>query len=174
MKWGPKHVNGCKESPGPKAHPVMCIKSLDLKCLDRNCPAKLHTSKCSRWKAPAGGYRARDSSASGPWGWGQQPPGGGGPGPARMLNPWLQNGPPRSSASTGPPMTQNRAGGSENEHQNSSFQKMTVQQMLEAQQVMFRDMMNKFHQQMQQELHQQQAGYLAPGGGPPRPFFFQT
>jgi hypothetical protein len=50
---------------------------------------------------------------------------------------------------------------------------MTVQQMLEAQQAMFKDMMVKFQQQMQQELHQHHVGYLAQGSHP-TPFFYQT
>jgi hypothetical protein len=52
---------------------------------------------------------------------------------------------------------------------------MTVQQIMGAQQTMFQDMMVKFQQQMRQELHQHQAGYLAPGpGGYNRPFSFAT
>ena len=165
MKWGAKHANGCKVSPCPRAHPVMCIKSLDLKCLDRNCPLKLHTIKCVRWKAPSDGYRPGAGAVPGgvPWGI---------PGASRgegVPNPWNANAVPRGSSA--PHRPQERP----NQNQNSDFYNMTVQQMLGAQQTMFQDMMVKFQQQMRQELHQHQASYLAPGpGGYSRPFSFAT
>ena len=52
MKWGDKHVNGCKIVQCPKLHPELCVRSLALECLDRKCQAKLHTSKCKRSRAP--------------------------------------------------------------------------------------------------------------------------
>ena len=48
MKWGDKHIRGCKEKNCPKLHPELCVRSLALECLDRNCAAKLHTRKCKR------------------------------------------------------------------------------------------------------------------------------
>ena len=48
MKWGSKHVNGCNHLECDKLHPILCPKSLDLKCVDTNCSYKLHTLKCVR------------------------------------------------------------------------------------------------------------------------------
>ena len=41
-------MNGCNQPECDKIHPKLCPKSLDLKCLDTNCPFKLHTVKCVR------------------------------------------------------------------------------------------------------------------------------
>ena len=54
MKWGDKNNKGCKKSPCDKLHPLVCPRSLDLKCLERNCDVKLHTRKCVRSKHGAG------------------------------------------------------------------------------------------------------------------------
>ena len=48
MKWGDKHVNGCKVQNCLKLHPELCVRSLALECYDRGCQAKLHTKKCKR------------------------------------------------------------------------------------------------------------------------------
>ena len=48
MKWGDKHVNGCRVPSCPKLHPELCVRSLALECYDRNCHYKLHTKKCKR------------------------------------------------------------------------------------------------------------------------------
>ena len=48
MKWGDKAANGCKKVPCDKLHPLLCPRSLDLKCLEKSCDVKLHTSKCRR------------------------------------------------------------------------------------------------------------------------------
>ena len=52
MKWGDKSVNGCKNVPCGKLHPLMCPRSLDLKCFEKTCDVKLHTRKCRRAKPP--------------------------------------------------------------------------------------------------------------------------
>ena len=54
MKWGNKGENGCKAQDCEKAHPTLCIRSLDLKCTVQDCPAKLHTLKCKRSNNPSG------------------------------------------------------------------------------------------------------------------------
>ena len=48
LTWGDKHEKGCKEETCEFLHPVLCVKSLDMECLDENCQAKLHTRKCKR------------------------------------------------------------------------------------------------------------------------------
>ena len=48
MKWGDKSVNGCKSVPCDKLHPLLCPRSLDLKCFEKACDVKLHTRKCKR------------------------------------------------------------------------------------------------------------------------------
>ena len=53
MKWGSKGEKGCKSQTCDKIHPKVCIRSLDLKCLDFECPFKLHTFKCVRPNRPA-------------------------------------------------------------------------------------------------------------------------
>ena len=50
MRWGDKVGKGCKDEDCGKHHPTLCPKSLDLKCLDKKCPHKLHTKKCIRIK----------------------------------------------------------------------------------------------------------------------------
>ena len=48
LTWGDKHDKGCKEETCEFLHPVLCVKSLDMECLDEKCQAKLHTRKCKR------------------------------------------------------------------------------------------------------------------------------
>ena len=48
MKWGNKSEKGCSGTTCGKCHPTLCPKSLDLKCLDRQCPWTLHTHRCMR------------------------------------------------------------------------------------------------------------------------------
>ena len=48
MKWGERHEKGCNQSSCDKAHPVLCDRSHDLRCFVKNCPFKLHTQKCIR------------------------------------------------------------------------------------------------------------------------------
>ena len=50
MRWGDKILKGCKDEQCPKLHPPLCPKSLDLKCLDKACPHKLHAQNCVRPK----------------------------------------------------------------------------------------------------------------------------
>ena len=50
MKWGDKVDKGCKKVPCDKLHPLVCPRSLDLKCLEKSCDVKLHTRKCQRSK----------------------------------------------------------------------------------------------------------------------------
>ena len=52
MKWGNKGENGCKVVHCDRVHPTLCIRSLDLKCLVKDCSAKLHTFKCKRLPTP--------------------------------------------------------------------------------------------------------------------------
>ena len=108
-----------------------------------------------RWKPPnvGGGYKDR----------GREPTiGGGGQAgqPVRHAeppHPWVRQG-------------NNLAGQSEYQGvqprnvQGSSFQPLTVQQMLEAQQKMFGDMMMQFQRQMHQSLQQYQVPHLVQKG----------
>ena len=48
LTWGDKDERGCKDGDCQFLHPTLCAKSLDLECLDENCPDKLHTRKCKR------------------------------------------------------------------------------------------------------------------------------
>ena len=48
MRWGSKSERGCSGTTCGKAHPTLCPRSQDLKCLDRLCPWKLHTHRCVR------------------------------------------------------------------------------------------------------------------------------
>ena len=48
MRWGNKSDKGCSGTTCGKSHPKLCPKSLDLRCLDRLCPWKLHTHRCMR------------------------------------------------------------------------------------------------------------------------------
>ena len=48
MKWGNSDEKGCSGNNCDKAHPVLCPRSLQLKCLTKDCPYKYHTSKCVR------------------------------------------------------------------------------------------------------------------------------
>ena len=89
MKWGNKGENGCKVKKCDRAHPVLCVRSLDLKCYVKECPNRLHTLKCKRSNAGAakpgpGQHRAAvgDGDIGQPHrggqqqGAGHQPPGG--------------------------------------------------------------------------------------------------
>ena len=58
MKWGDKSVNGCKNIPCDKLHPLLCPRSLDLKCLEPVCDIKLHTRKCRRARPTQTGGKA--------------------------------------------------------------------------------------------------------------------
>ena len=48
MRWGHKSERGCSGTTCGKCHPTLCPKSHDLRCLDRQCPWKLHTHRCLR------------------------------------------------------------------------------------------------------------------------------
>ena len=48
MRWGNKSDKGCSGITCGKSHPTLCPKSLDLRCLDGQCPWKLHTHRCTR------------------------------------------------------------------------------------------------------------------------------
>ena len=169
MKWGSKHESGCKVSPCQKAHPVMCIKSLDLKCLDKDCPVRLHTTKCVRWKPQGSGHRAGGVGGGGHHGWGVHGNGGSG-GTRRVINPWQGVSQTRGVNTAFPPLTQGPT--------DSGFHTLTVQQMLEAQEKMFKDMMFQFQQQVHQSLQQYQVTHQVPGtrgvGFNSRPSFFPT
>ena len=180
MKWGSKHANGCKVLPCPRAHPSMCIKSLDLKCLDRNCPVRLHTSKCARWKAPNSGagvnggsrvWETRTQSQGDPPGKGAGPPGSGGAPPNNLQTNW------QSGSSAQAPHPWSGVSGAHsvtNQTQAPVFQNLTVQHMLEAQQKMFKDMMLQFQQQMLQQQYQVAQQLQGGGGLHSRPFSFPT
>ena len=48
MKWGDRVGKGCKKVPCEKLHPLVCPRSLDLKCLEKNCDVKLHTKSAGQ------------------------------------------------------------------------------------------------------------------------------
>ena len=75
LTWGDKHDKGCKEETCEFLHPVLCVKSLDMECLDENCQAKLHTRKCKRpvkrrqerdGRRDGGGSRGREQNRERP------------------------------------------------------------------------------------------------------------
>ena len=51
MKWGDRNERGCIDAECGNLHPLICDKSLDLKCFAKTCPHKLHTLKCKRISA---------------------------------------------------------------------------------------------------------------------------
>ena len=55
MRWGNRSDRGCSGTTCGKAHPTLCPNSLELKCLDRECPWKLHTHKCQRSRSGGSG-----------------------------------------------------------------------------------------------------------------------
>ena len=134
MKWGDRNEQGCSDADCSKVHPLLCDKSLDLKCLAKSCPFKLHTIKCQRLKsAPTkdfsgGGTRERLGSQH----------------QRRVpVNPWQSSGQSgqASKAATG----RGQAGGgasrqksSSDNQNNQNFQKMTVQPQLDAYMTMMR------------------------------------
>ena len=65
MKWGDKHPNGCKQPRCTKLHPELCVRSLALECLDRKCPAKLHTKRCRRAAYSATHHKTNQLGGSG-------------------------------------------------------------------------------------------------------------
>ena len=48
MKWGSKSEKGCNRRDCDKARPLLCPKSLDMKCVDQACSFKPHILKCAR------------------------------------------------------------------------------------------------------------------------------
>ena len=48
LKWGDRNAMGCSDASCCKVHPLVCTKSLDLKCFDKTCSFKLHTKRCKR------------------------------------------------------------------------------------------------------------------------------
>ena len=59
MRWGNRSERGCSGTTCGKAHPTLCPKSQDLRCLDRICPWKLHTHRCVRSDQGRGQTRAQ-------------------------------------------------------------------------------------------------------------------
>ena len=55
LTWGNKHTNGCRDEACAFLHPTLCERSMDLECLEANCPSKLHTRKCKRPRRPRQG-----------------------------------------------------------------------------------------------------------------------
>ena len=53
LKWGDRNDKGCSDGDCSKVHPLVCRKSLDLKCFDRACTHKLHIQKCKRAAKPS-------------------------------------------------------------------------------------------------------------------------
>ena len=105
MNWGNRVEKGCKEGSNCQfLHPVLCEKSLDLKCLDPNCASKQHTRKCERSRTP-GGHGQRDIRVDrgerGPGrgdrgsGRGDRGPGRGDRGPGHGVPPRGDRGPAR-------------------------------------------------------------------------------
>ena len=49
MKWEwDRNEKSCSDAGCGKLHNLICTKSLDLKCLVKACPYKVHTLKCHR------------------------------------------------------------------------------------------------------------------------------
>ena len=63
--WGAKHEKGFKETDCQFLHPKLCKKSLDLECLDLNCPTKLHTMKCKQNKIGAAKAKSAGKNLAG-------------------------------------------------------------------------------------------------------------
>ena len=121
MKWGDRNKDGCNDGNCSKIHPLVCGKSLDLKCFDKACPYKLHILKCKRMDtAPTNASdrtRTAQKTSTGPRG---QEKGRGGP----PFHPWEPSRVPGNS-------TQQCSGAPES-NSNPNFQKLTVQPQLEA------------------------------------------
>ena len=139
MKWGDRSDKGCSDGDCSKLHPLLCDKSLDLKCFAKTCPHKLHTLKCQRRvisKDPNSdrtwpGFQSRSSSSNINSGvnTGSVPP-----------NPWQTQhnhspsthlgraGAPAANSSPAGPPPSSSPGGQNFQH----FQKLTVQPQLEA------------------------------------------
>ena len=153
MKWGNRHENGCKDTKCDKLHPLLCEKSLDLKCFSDSCPHKLHTLKCKRKTQQSD---SKTSNFSGPGSRSQR-----GSTPAcHRVSPWQDTPAPqgvqaaanqRSGVWQGTPAPQgtqaaaNQRGGVQVQPTSLYFQEMTVQPQLEA-------YMFKMRQEMQEEV----------------------
>ena len=80
MRWGDRDERGCSGTTCGMVHPTLCPYSLDLRCLDRFCPWKLHTQKCQRpggWSVaqqgrhrgwPGGGHQGFSRQGRGAYG----------------------------------------------------------------------------------------------------------
>ena len=142
MKWGNRHQNGCSDAECSKVHPLVCDKSLDLKCFDRACPYKLHIFKCKRSDIPpsrvntgrdrqhhSGGQGQGQGHSSGQGHSGGQGQKGNGRGNF-PFHPWeapVPGHPPQQGHGGGHGVPAPATGSS-----NQSFQKVTVQPQLEA------------------------------------------
>ena len=62
MRWGDRDSRGCSGTTCGKVHPTLCPKSLDLRCFDKFCQWKLHTQRCQRATAAAGGWQSVNNS----------------------------------------------------------------------------------------------------------------
>ena len=158
MKWGNRSSKGCSDAKCEFLHPLLCGKSLELKCLDKACPYRLHTQKCQRLPTSASGGQPGRGTAS--QGQGQH---GNNKFQSRYfrngagINPWQNNNIPSSSAarfgsaalpgSAAQPGSAIQSGrGAQSEQQpEQSFQDLTVQPKLEA-------YMSKLRQEMREEV----------------------
>ena len=179
MKWGKRHDKGCKSTSCDKAHPVLCDRSHDLKCLAPNCPFKLHTQKCVRIDQQQGRGVNNNSSS-------HRNSGGGqyygrvwdtrhGPEVYTPLpHPWTTStgrSPDHTGRSQGSVVHTPAAsqGSASRQVHNSGFQGLTVQQLLEAhfqavQQELARQ--RQEHNLMQFRIQQQLLGGRQVGQGP--------
>ena len=175
MKWGKRHDKGCKSTSYDKAHPVVCDRSHDLKCLVPNCPFKLHTQKCVRIEQQQQGRGAYSNRGRGHYQgrvWENRHS------PAvytPLPHPWSHSngrlpgnaGHGQGSVVHNPAVSQGAA--SSQEHNHLGFQGLTVQQLLEAhfqavQQELARQ--RQEHNLMQFRIQQQLLGGRQVGQGP--------
>ena len=139
MKWGHRNEKGCKDAEFGKLHPLLCDKSLDLKCFDKSCPHKLHTLRCKRKSV----LSADDSRSGRPPGQGAQPQKNTRRQTSRRTssntNPW-QTQPDHSHLGQAGDPTQ--GGKQQPLHANDEgFQKLTVQPQLDAYMIKIRQEM---------------------------------
>ena len=118
MKWGDRNESGCKDAECDKVHPLVCDKSLELKCFDKDCAYKLHILKCKRVNTSV----RKPVHDAGPGAQPQQRAGRDPPRHAPVIQPWQKN---NSSSNQ-------QVSSTEVINPSQNFQKMTVQPQLEA------------------------------------------
>ena len=195
MKWGSEHEKGCKDCD--KVHPMLCPRSLQLKCLDQACVYKLHTSKCVRKEpvpvvtaatgagqnlagaghslAGAAGHILAGTGHSPAWGTqstahskaGAAVTRGGGQGAYGHHSHYQYSIPPPPYSRAGLGTQSSATSGYQGQQNNSDFQGMTVQHLLEAQAIHFQQELAKQKEEVrivQQQLKLQLLPYPAVEG----------